>query len=602
MVSGLSPILSDGEGPGLSYLRMPGDTNEGMTRRGTRRGEHASPPRDPFVGAQQAAGTVMAPIAGPIGDTAERLKEASPARAAHWVGQGLDMMVGEAPGASRAAAAGEPAYWEPGTGEPVPRRTRGGVTMTPDVGAPTAGGFDTAFLGADVATLGAPSMLRGAAGALRGAAQIPEDLAMAGVRSAPGIIDRVHTLPGQISTRRPGVRSPEFGELTDLTVSYDAAKRDLDALAHNVSLMEQIPTIQPNRRLRNPISRAENIIEQEKDNLLYLWERGGPEKQALNREWYVGANRLAQDTAQRYGTTTQQQAGVIAALSPQKDWNENVEIAERLTRLYKDPPAYSGAMDSALDRIKSNLGPKQRSLVDEIRGKEYARLQNNKQRAVWLRAADEASGDRTVRAVLPNGTRGDLLLKKDGQPRTVLWNKVNEIEKALNILDDGSTENIAANLGGAHKVRTFYNQIWKPESAREEAVMDTHATASATLMPLSGDSWPVQHVMGITPAGMPGPKTPALSGMSGVYPLQQEAFIRAAREAEAMPREMQSVMWEEARDLFPAAFKRHGQNAPEATGYGRLQQAYDLYHQGLLPRPDLLRLIEDIPAKYRIAP
>lgn len=590
-------------------------------RRGSRGTRSAKPSRrewqvsDP---AQQRIGEVVGGIAGPI-DNAMQLASMLPA----WTAPGsvarvADMYLGGIPEAAQRAAEGEPGVYWTNQPEPVTRQMRGQTAqITPGPG-PTGDAVELASMIPDVAAVGTGAIkgigagTRGFVDALAKRAGPVGDVVVpnagaelqalaASIGATPqgqmAIIDRINTLPGQISTRQPPKTSPEFGELTDLTVSYDAAKRDLDALAHNAALMELIPGIKPSAGLTDPVAKAENVITQEKDNLLYLWDRAKQAGRLPNREWYVGANKLAQDFAAKYGTTPEGSAGAIAALSPQNLWDQNVQVAERLMSIRKNPPAYSGAMDSQLSEIQKSLSPKQKGLVDEVRGKEYSQLTNNRQRAVWIRAADEASSDRRMRAVLPDGTYSGFVTNKDGTPRRIGWNQVGEIEKALNILDDPTEATLSANLGNAHKVRTFYNNIIRPESLRDEAVMDTHSVGAATLLPVGPNSWPVSHVLGKTQPGIPGPKSPALSGMSGIYPLQQEAYIRAAREAGAMPREMQSVTWEEIRDMFPAQFKKH-----DKEGVRKLQEAHDAYAAGRLSRREVINLLESVPAKYRKRP
>ena len=83
-----------------------------------------------------------------------------------------------------------------------------------------------------------------------------------------------------------------------------------------------------------------------KGNLRFLWEQMDPAVRARARAWYLGGHRLAGEFADEFGTTLAQMAGVIAAQSPQKDWNQNISLARRvletMTRL--------DAKDSALPR------------------------------------------------------------------------------------------------------------------------------------------------------------------------------------------------------------------------------------------------------------
>ena len=53
-------------------------------------------------------------------------------------------------------------------------------------------------------------------------------------------------------------------------------------------------------------------------------------------------------------------------------------------------------------------------------------------------------------------TNDDGALAKNG------WGSINEIEKAVRIMKDGSLKNISDNLGNEHKVRNFYNNIAAP--------------------------------------------------------------------------------------------------------------------------------------------
>jgi len=570
------------------------------TSRGTRRTPTRAERLESKGERTRAVGRALEPFLTPLEDAAVRGQDlarsipiptammgpmAAPMYAAR---NAKDWSVGESAEAARAAAGGDPnAYFQ--DTEPTMRRTRGGMVETGG-SMPTQGLVDTALFGSDVAGLGASQPVKNVA---RYAAteMIPgmvEDLAMAGARGAPGIIDRVNTLPGMVSTRQPGVRSPEYGELTDLTISLDALRRDPKAFESHLDVMEAYPGIRPNTK-RTLEARAQNIIDQETENLLYLWDRAGPEKTARNRQWYTGANRVADKIRGPY--TKEQAAGVIAALSPQNFWDNNVSIAQRLIRMRANPPAYDARMTAKLDEIAPNISEK--GLVDSVKNKEFDELTNNRQRAVWLRAYDEATQDRTMRAVLPTGEFGDVLLTQVGKPRLSAWKDTKSIEKALNILDDGSVENVSANLGNAHKVRNFYNSIIYPKNLRGEMVGDTHAAGAAVLTPVSASSPEAMHLMGSSVKGMVNPKRPANSGIFGTYPLVQEGYRQAAREANALPKEMQSVTWEEARDLFPGEMKRSKQALQQ------LLDAQAAVKSGLMSRAELLRVFEDVPKRFR---
>ncbi len=61
-----------------------------------------------------------------------------------------------------------------------------------------------------------------------------------------------------------------------------------------------------------------------------LYDRATPEQRQAGAAWYPDAHKEAERLANEYGVTPQQAAGVIAALSPLREWSENKADAERL--------------------------------------------------------------------------------------------------------------------------------------------------------------------------------------------------------------------------------------------------------------------------------
>jgi hypothetical protein len=97
-----------------------------------------------------------------------------------------------------------------------------------------------------------------------------------------------------------------------------------------------------------------------------------------------------------------------------------------------------------------------------VRGKSYNQLDTKGKKALWLRAFDEAYNDRSHNIISPEGGFMDVRLKQDGSPYGTAWGSLNEIAKAISIIDDPTRENVSARLGKAHKVRNFYNNIYAP--------------------------------------------------------------------------------------------------------------------------------------------
>jgi hypothetical protein len=70
-----------------------------------------------------------------------------------------------------------------------------------------------------------------------------------------------------------------------------------------------------------------NAVVRYRRALLDVWGTADDYARAYGAEWYGAANREARSLGDRYGFTTAQAAGVIAALSPRVRWHENLADA-----------------------------------------------------------------------------------------------------------------------------------------------------------------------------------------------------------------------------------------------------------------------------------
>lgn len=66
------------------------------------------------------------------------------------------------------------------------------------------------------------------------------------------------------------------------------------------------------------------------DNIIKIYNDSISENE---EGWYTEANKLATELASKNGLSNLQVAGIIAALSPLKSWNENKRIAEQFIRI-----------------------------------------------------------------------------------------------------------------------------------------------------------------------------------------------------------------------------------------------------------------------------
>ena len=163
---------------------------------------------------------------------------------------------------------------------------------------------------------------------------------------------------------------------------------------------------------------------------------------------------------------------------------------------------------------------------------------------------DEAHNPRSYNIVNPEGTYGDIVRTKAGDPAKIAWNSTGEIGSAVSALMNPSMENISQGLGRMHKVRNFYNNIADPWSPMGDSTIDTHAIAAQYLRPLTGKDPEVLHNFGSGIKGQGGPKNSSITGMQGTYGINTEPYARAAADQGILPREMQSITWEAIRGLF----------------------------------------------------
>jgi hypothetical protein len=312
-----------------------------------------------------------------------------------------------------------------------------------------------------------------------------------------------------------------------------------------------------------PAEVVEAAIRHMMGNLLFLYDKMPKEWRERAKKWYDGANKLAHHFAKRHGIEPEQAAGVMASLSPQKDWFMNVSLGERVMDIMANKQDY--VWDAAMTKKAKEIfgAPQYRISVAKAKGKKLSDLYDKKLdpddallvRALWLRVYDEAINPYHYRVIAPEGDIGEFVTKKNGENRKIAWGSLAEISGAISIFEDGSRENISRQLGEQHKVRNFFNNIIDPDSEHPFTTGDTHAVAANTLRPLAISDVEVKHAQG---AGVSNAKV----GIKGTYPIHVEPYRRVAdqiadRDGDRYkPREVQSITWEAIRGLFPDWWKK----------------------------------------------
>ena len=338
--------------------------------------------------------------------------------------------------------------------------------------------------------------------------------------------------------------------------------------------------------LKNPKAVMEKAIDRMTDNLVALHDAMPEPMRETARHWYDTANVMAKDMAEKHGVTKEQSAGVLAALSPQNAWDNNVALANRLLDTYKNRQTFefSPKMEAAVAKIKGGqLSKAGLGILKDISGKTLADIaqqpmperlrkkwgedapqkwENVKaaQQGMWVRLYDEAHNSPENPMFHPNGDVVGI------SPSNRSWIGLDHIAKAIRIINDGSVENINDVMGEGNKIRNFYNNIINPNSENGHVTVDTHAVGAAHFQPFSGDDAEVMHNFGNSPKGIPGAPKHAATGMRGTYPLYAEAYRRAAERLGVQPRELQSMTWEGIRSLMGDEKK-----TPELKAFAREQ-------------------------------
>jgi hypothetical protein len=386
----------------------------------------------------------------------------------------------------------------------------------------------------------------------------PVDDALAALKQ-PSRVDHPARIPQRIPTSKKHFGNPHDPiQMVDL----DALRMTPDLMEHNINLVRAYPNVTKQQARYGTNRLTESFINHLTDNLLWLHDLYDPEVRGRSKMWYVGANKIANDWAKEHNLPVASVAGALAALSPQKDWFQNVSLAKRVIDIYHGMGPNFRAAYTADEKMMSRLEDifpqaKHPEIHAMIAGRSLSEMRTPEHKAAWVRLYDEAHGDRAHQIVSPEGELGDVVRTAKGLPSGTGWGSLKEIGKAIAALESGGDQKILSGLmGKRHKVRNFYNNILDPHSMAGDVTIDTHAVAAALLRPLAGASLEVAHNFGNHPGvGLPAAGGSAITGVQGLYPIYSEAYRRAAKARGLLPREMQSITWEAVRGLFPEGFK-----------------------------------------------
>jgi hypothetical protein len=320
------------------------------------------------------------------------------------------------------------------------------------------------------------------------------------------------------------------------------------------------------------LTEARDTIAKVKDrmakNLLSIYDAVPPPVRNYWQRWYPLAYDWNNAQSKVHSIPAPAIAGINARLSPGKDWIHNVNMTERILSAFTNGismtseiaagavPLIDAALDTKLNQ-KDNRGKPQEWKQDLIDKANKAKKEinamvgmnivdmNSKQAARLIRFHTQVVGENRVLNYFEKGNP----VYADG----ISWQSTVNIEKAINIYLDPTIENISANMGDDHKIRSFYNnQVAPHDPTLRDVTSDTHAVAATYLLPLSQSSLQVSRNFGTT--------SNSVAGMSGMYYIVADAYRMAADARGVEPRAMQSITWEGVRSMYPRGFKNNKAN------------------------------------------
>lgn len=318
------------------------------------------------------------------------------------------------------------------------------------------------------------------------------------------------------------------------------------------------------------IDKLPEVVRRMADNLKFLYNKSNVANRELWRKWYDIANELSYRLGKDFDIPHFIAAAVNARLSPQKDWYMNVTLTKKLLDTVRADPVWSkadkeftktvisnaetmrqeaqeeGATEGETEQNKRAKNEKRLAEIDKIPlGKRLSEL-SEKDASYLIRSHNELHGDKVIR---------DHNFERVKGAGKLTWQTYKALEDALHILRNPSLQTVDETLGSNHKVRSFYNNHVDPMNPTDVTV-DTHAAAAAHLMPYgSKDTVTKENFGGIKHKN---------SGYNGTYFITADAYRLAAKELGLLPRELQSIVWEQQRSTLSPAGKR-SPNAKERT-------------------------------------
>ena len=376
--------------------------------------------------------------------------------------------------------------------------------------------------------------------------------------------------------KQPSVASMAGDNDPRLAADPKLAEKYRVAFEHNVGIFRD-PALYPNFREgdfagKSVREQAQVIVEHLASNLQFVYEHTTNAIRERGKVWYDGAHAIAEHLAKEHGLDLASTVGVIACLSPGKDWNQNVELARRITDVYANQQdhRFDEKMASVIHSVwdtkyinkvevtpkrledpafKASYDKKQAEkevLMAGLVGKTLGELTDPLDKAAWIKTYDVSRNVQNYHVFQPDGSLGPISKNLDGKTESALvWQSNVLVSNAILAIEaKGDRAKISPLMGGAHKVRSFYNNILDPHSPNGDVTVDTHEVGAALLRSLGQMSVQVSQNFGNNKPGVQNAKGSVETGLSGTYGLYADAVRLAASRAGVEPAAMQAITWD----------------------------------------------------------
>lgn len=399
-----------------------------------------------------------------------------------------------------------------------------------------------------------------------------------------------------LATTYKTVDGVKIKTVTDVDLSIEYVKEKTPKIfIKNANILLGYPIVRGGLKLKTvkTVEDAQKVydefLDRATENLGFLIDNFEPRLADISTLWYDGANKIIHELSDKYNYTPEQVAAVMSALSPQKDWYQNVRLTELTLMAYADNAVMTAEMadkqleisNNGITRHKNELQRAKNALKKSRSNENKARvakvtktlsrakeklphvqelLKSNigvkmseasiELQAYLVRLHSELNITKSYNIVTPDGRTLGLNKNKDGTNSKISWSTYKEIGKAVSVINDGSQSNISMALGQMHKIRNFYNNMIDPMSKEGDLTMDTHAVGAVLFLPVSKDSNEVKSNFGGYKTG-----NSTKFGVKGLYYAYAEAYRRVAEERGILPRQAQGITWEAIRGLYTKEFK-----------------------------------------------